>query len=521
MIHHYTLTLPTFSSKWLLIATVFFCTYAISNAQTEIGWQKTIGTLNDDEPLAIIADDHHHLYVIGNEPHEDFTGLLRPYLMISKLNAQGEEIWKVYHDVAFNTFSPPVGYYLNDHFFTREFDTDLLNLVMNINNQSILYKIDEETGAFFYHETIPSPVIDVDIENGKVYAYTLCSRQQSCYGPDSLVVQRFDPFPDSLIFNPIVWTYELKQNIRTAPIQGHYDFDVQDIRVDADGSTYLLVQIERWDFQFCTDCADAFIDAWCEIFKFDAEGQLVRHVNLKTAKAVVSNMAFAAMDETSILVQINDINAAGTKVITSLHSVDKNLDLIRKFNLDNAYTIVTSGNGAPIYGLTQDNDPGNPQIHGLTDIVLAIYTADGEPSGFHYYGGSSWEFHKGFTLATDGYPVFIARSDSDDFDVLGHIGGSDMWVVKLAEEGSTATNDPEGQIKVSAFPNPFHTWVYLDAPPLNQVVVYDQLGRRMGRVANIGDSNRIDLQTYPSGIYVLQGFSADGKTYFAKVVKQE
>ena len=54
----------------------------------------------------------------------------------------------------------------------------------------------------------------------------------------------------------------MKQSFRTAPITGHYDFDIQDIRFDQDGYAYLLVQIERWDFQFCTDCADAFVDAW-------------------------------------------------------------------------------------------------------------------------------------------------------------------------------------------------------------------------------------------------------------------
>ncbi len=509
------------SVKFVLLAVLLFFAKGSLYAQAEIGWQKTIGTSFDDEPLSILTDEDGNLYVLGNELHEDFTGLLRPYLMITKLNPDGEAIWKVYHDVAFNTFSPPIGYTVGGHFFTKEWDTNLLNLVIGINNQTVLYKIDEASGAFIYHETIPSPVIDVDEENGKVYAYTLCSRQLSCYGHDSLVVERFDPFPDSIIFNPIVWTYALKQNLRTAPIQGHYDFDIQDIRVDDDGFTYLLVQIERWDFQFCTDCADAFVDAWCEVFKLDAQGQLVRHVNLKTTKAVVSNMSFVNMDVNSMLVQINDINAAGTKVITSLHRVDKDLDLIRKFDLDEAYTIASGGSTSTIYAIAQTSDPANENIHGLTDIVMSVYSADGEPTGKHYYGGSSWEFNKGMTLGADGYPVFLARSDSDDFDVQGHVGASDMWVVKLAEEGTTATNDPDLSAQVIAFPNPCTAWVSLDAPAMDHVVIYDQLGRRMGPRASMIGKNVIDMQACAPGIYVLQGLGTDGQYYTARVVKQE
>lgn len=156
-----------------------------------------------------------------------------------------------------------------------------------------------------------------------------------------MIVQKINPFP-IIGFDPIAWTFELKQNIRTTPIQGHYDFNNQDITTDSAGNVYLLTQIERWDFQFCTDCGDAFIDAHCYIFKFDTSGQLIKKVKLKTAKAVVSNMRFVANHDGKILVRIDDINSAVTAVISSLYFLNEDLTVTHQFSLDRQYNFIAA-----------------------------------------------------------------------------------------------------------------------------------------------------------------------------------
>lgn len=490
------------------------------SAQSTIGWQKIIGTTHDDTPMKILTDQSGNLIVIGKEPHEDFTGQLRPYLMVTKLAPNGDELVKNYHDVAFNLFSPPIDYSIGQHFLTEEFGEQLINLVITINNQTYLYKILESTGEFYTYEIVQTPVIDLDPQNEKVYAYTLCSKEISCYGPDSLIVERFDPTPDSLIFNPIEWTFELKQNIRTAPIQGHYDFDVEEIRLDAEGNTYLLVQIERWDFQFCTDCANAFIDAWCEIFKFDSTGQLVRHVNLKTTKAVVSNMRFVHSDDQSMVVQINDINAAGTKVISSIHIIDHDLDLIRKFDLDDAYTVAYAETEDLLYAFGQKADAANPEIHGLTDIVFSTYTMDGELNGRYYFGGSGFEFFYGVAFTPDGAPVFLARSDSDDFDLQDHIGNTDMWVVSLGDEGTSAIGDQPVIFPLHVYPNPCQEWLYLGANGLTDISIFDAMGRLVAYQEDMAIQSRIDVQHLSAGVYSIRAMNADQKQLAARFVRQ-
>ena len=225
---------------------ILFILPGFVSAQQDIAWQKSVGTPFGDSAIKLFQDQSGNLVMLGLESHEDFTGTFRQYLVMVKMDQQGNEIWKKYHDVAFETFNPPVDYYIGDHFFTEEFGEHLVNLVLGINNRTLLYKFIESTGDFFYAEEIQTPVIDLKPNNDKVYALTQCSHQLACYGPDSLIVQKFDPTPDSILFNPIRWTFELKQNIRTAPIQGHYDFDLEEIREDSAGNVYLLVQIVQF-----------------------------------------------------------------------------------------------------------------------------------------------------------------------------------------------------------------------------------------------------------------------------------
>ncbi|HEX5112916.1 MAG TPA: hypothetical protein VFV79_08720, partial [Saprospiraceae bacterium] len=367
---------PIFTRFFLLLSFSFFAPLLLT-AQPGIDWQQSIGTVNSDNALQIFKDPAGDLILIGSEPHQDFAGNYRDYLTVVKLDPNGNEIWKSYHDIAFELFNPPYDYSIGSHFFTEEWGEHLLNLVVSINGNFYLIKLLESSGAFFTYEQISSPLIDVRPNNDKVYAVIQCSYSAACYGPDSLTVQKFDPTPDSIIFNPIKWTYGVKQNIRTASIQGHYDFDGQDIREDSAGNVYLLVQIERWDFQFCTDCNDAFVDAWCEVFKFSPEGELLKHQKLVTSKAVVSLMSFVSFDEGEMIIRVDDINAANTAIVTSVYHVNSNLDITRTVKLDRQYVAVTADEDGNLLTCTNIYDPNNPDIHGEADVLVSKFNVDG------------------------------------------------------------------------------------------------------------------------------------------------
>ena len=502
----------------ILLSVMMVCTIQ-GFSQTSIAWQKSIGTEYADKAISVFQDLNGNTVVVGQEPHMDFTGNIRDYMMLTKLDPNGNQIWKTYHDVALETFSLPVDYAVGKHFYTEEFGDTLLNLIITIDGRTLQYRVRDQTGDYYFYEELPAPVVDINILNEKAYATVLCSFQQSCYGPDSLIVQSFDPTPDDSTFNTIEWTFAIKQNLRTAPIQGHYDFNVQDIKMDTDGSVYLLVQIERWDFQFCTDCGDAFIDAWCEIFKFDKEGVLVDNINLKTAKAVVSSMRFIRMYDDNMLIQINDINTAGTKVLSSVYRVSKELTLENKFDLDLLYQYIRADSNLNLVTVRNVFDANDPNIKGLSDILVSSYTKDGVLNWKQYFGGSSWEFPQGLSLADDGGIFFLANSESIDFDIAENHGSQDIWLVKLLEGGPTAVDHPAKPGTMSVFPNPSIDYIYIDVSESMNVSVFDIHGRRViHQEVNPSDS-RLDMQSLPGGTYVVKGINVAGQEFISRVVK--
>jgi hypothetical protein len=489
-----------------------------ASAQTKIEWQKSIGTPFTDNALYVFPDEKENIIVIGKETHADFAGNIREYMMVAKFQPDGQEIWKTYHDVAFNTFNAPVDYSIGDHFYTEEFGDTLLNLLIKIQDRVLQYKILDHSGQYYFYEETLSEIIDVNRINEKVYAKVLCSIQQSCYGPDSLVVQRFDPSPDSLIFDPVVWTFEMKQNFRTAPIQGHYDFDIQEIREDAQGNTYLLVQIEKWEFQFCTDCADAFVDAWCEIFKFDAAGQFVDHLNLKTTRAVVSSMHFIQLDDERITVQINDINAAGTKLLTTICRLSPDLTIQDKFDMDEAYYLIREDVEGNLVTARNIFDAEDPEIKGLSDVLVAKFDPEGNLLEQAYFGGSSWDFPRALTVTEDGAIYFLANSESTDFDITENFGGQDIWLVKLTEEGATSVEGEVPGVSLGVFPNPCTDQIKITSDDQLQVLVYDMLGNVVLH-QQVNPSGQIEVKMLPAGTYVLRGVNDAQQEFVARLVK--
>ena len=504
-------------TSWLYVAIALIFSTTVQ-AQLDIAWQKSYGTSMTDNAVQVFPDEKGNMIIIGKETHADFTGNFRPYMMTTKLDPAGNEIWKTYHDVAFNLFNPPIDYSIGKHFYTEEWGDTLLNIVIGMNQQAYQYKILDRTGDYYFYELASSAIIDVDRVNEKVYANVLCSIQQSCYGPDSLVVEKFDPTPDSIIFNPIKWTYELKQNFRTPPAQGHCDFDLQDIRMDHEGNTYLLVQIERWDFQFCTDCADAFVDAWSEVFKFDQEGNLLKHVNLQTVHAVVSSMGFVRMGEDEITIQINDINASGTKLLTTLYRIDDDLNVQKKITMNEVYYLVQADEENNLLTARNIFDENNPEIKGLSDVIVSGFNADGGHLWDKYFGGSSWDFPHGLSLSDDGSLYFLANTQSNDFDVTENFGDQDIWLVKLTEGGSTFIPNQPVASTLDVFPNPCYDYFQIDSTEPLKISLFDAQGVEVLQ-QEVNPSNQIEVKMLPAGVYTLRSMNDAQQEFVARLVK--
>ncbi len=486
-------------------------------AQTSIDWQKTIGTSFYDEALKIFNDEDGNIVVLGTETHEDFTGTLRTYMVSMKLDVDGNEIWKKYHDVAFETFNPPVNYYIGKHFYTVESGQKYINLVVNLAGNNLLYRLDDATGEFAFFDYIPSTSLAITRDNVRTYASTTCSWQQSCYGPDSLIVQQLNPVADSL-FNFIEWTFELKQNIRTATIDGHYDFNVNDITMDALGNVYLLLQIERWDFNHCTDCNDIFIDAYSMIYKFNPQGEEVKHIRLNTTTAVVSHMGFLDVDDDHIVIRVNDINNQGTAVITTIFHLDSNLNVQEEFDLDKSYHHLIVDENENLYGIVNVYDENDPNIKGASDVQVVKFNVEGELQWRSYYGGTSFDFPKGMALTNDGGIVFMANTESEDFDIAESFGWQDIWLVKLSES-STGVGE-EHETEISVYPNPASSFVQItSADGMDMIRIVDMLGKVVVNESITSEDEKISVSHLPVGTYFVEVSGQGNKVAVSKLVK--
>ncbi|MDQ3017389.1 MAG: T9SS type A sorting domain-containing protein, partial [Bacteroidota bacterium] len=306
------------------------------------------------------------------------------------------------------------------------------------------------------------------------------------------MVEKINPIPDS-VFNFVDWRFEIKQNFRTNPIQGHYDFDNNDVTMDEDGNVYLLTQIERWDFQFCTDCGDAFVDAFCEIFKFDTNGLLVKHVKLKTSKAVVSGMEFLKCADGDIVVRLNDINASNTAILTTVYRLDYDLSLEKEFTMDQFYNHLVVDENLNVIACTNVYDPNDPNIKGASDAVVTKYNKDGMFQWKSYYGGTSFDFPRGAVMTSEGGIVFLANTSSTDFDIAENYGSQDIWVVKLTE--GTTGNEDLGEEKIFIFPNPTADYIHIASnTAVFKMRIVDLLGKQVLEGAASLSNTSVDVR---------------------------
>ncbi|MEO6131617.1 MAG: T9SS type A sorting domain-containing protein [Saprospiraceae bacterium] len=486
------------------------------HAQRNIAWQKSIGTEYSDNALRIFNGEDGNIVIAGDEVHADFTGNLRNYMVIAKIDVHGQQIWKTYHDIAYETFSLPLDYYLGKQFYTEENGQKFINIIIHIADRNLLYIVSDATGDYYSYSEISSNVFTVSRDHVETVANVLCSIQQSCYGPDSLVVQHFDPNP-IIGGNPLTWTTGLKQNIRTSPIQGHYDFNIQDITTDTNGNVYLLTQIDRWDFQFCTDCGDAFIDAYSEIFKFDTAGQLVKHFKLKTAKAVVSNMRFLSNADGKLIVRIDDINAAGTEIITSIYFVNSDLTLDHQFNLNQQYNHIALDKDDNLFACTNVYDPADPNIKGLSDVLVSKFNLNGVLQWKSYYGGNSFDYPKGIVVTDDGGLLFFANTESADFDIDENHGGQDMWLVKLEENTTTVQHNASDTYSI--YPNPASDFINVfGLPAMGEISIFDLNGHEVLKQVSNSSQQNISVEGLPAGCYLLK-IRSNTKISFMKIIK--
>ncbi len=96
----------------------------------------------------------------------------------------------------------------------------------------------------------------------------------------------------------------------------------------------------------------------------------------------------------------------------------------------------TADGGYIMMGSTQSNDGDVSFNNGISDMWVVKVDALGDIEWERAYGGWNVDIGSDLLLTTDGGYLVLGRSGSDDGDIVGFQGESDLWLLKLDAAGS-------------------------------------------------------------------------------------
>jgi hypothetical protein len=140
-------------------------------------------------------------------------------------------------------------------------------------------------------------------------------------------------------------------------------------------------------------------------------------------------------------------------------------------------------------------------------------------------GGTMAEWATSVQQTNDGGYIVAGNAWSNNGDVTGVKGKNDYWVIKLSPE-STPTTTPT-TTPITIYPNPAQNTITLKLPtqePATFITITDLLGRVISNqttTTGLDGSVKIDVVTWPEGLYLVTAATASGQVFFGKVLKQE
>jgi hypothetical protein len=176
----------------------------------------------------------------------------------------------------------------------------------------------------------------------------------------------------------------------------------------------------------------------------------------------------------------------------------------------------TNSTDGDVVGFHEPPDSVEVDYYSFGDIWVGNLDYNGELINQLCLGGSNDDDFIGFLDTGDGY-LIQGVSESNDGDVTGYYGGSDIWLVQLSnvvgvEETST--------VNMALFPNPAHDRITLITGQdlsNDSYIVYDAQGRAMLYGVLTSRKNEIIVESLSPGIYTLRTVGAGiGSVKFMK-----
>lgn len=177
----------------------------------------------------------------------------------------------------------------------------------------------------------------------------------------------------------------------------------------------------------------------------------------------------------------------------------------------------TPEGGYVITGVTNSSYSGNVTgaNNGLQDTWVIKISNSGVLQWQKCMGGSSYDGSNFIQRTTDGGYIVAGFAQSNNANVSGNHGGSDMWIVKLAPDSLGLTDVTLTDSSVLFSPNPTADWITF-SEEVKGVAVYDLNGKLV--LTSNSNIKELNVAMLKKGNYILKIQTAKG-AYNTKLIK--
>ena len=141
---------------------------------------------------------------------------------------------------------------------------------------------------------------------------------------------------------------------------------------------------------------------------------------------------------------------------------------------------------------------------GFDDYGLLKLDGSGETIFVANYGGEESDIATSMIQTTDGGPLLIGYSRSDDGNVDSNYGKADFWIIKMVGDIANHSYE-ENSNQIDIYPNPsdgqFEIRLNNIDHRIDKIVIYNVLGQR---VYQSKFTQSVDLHGLPNGSYILR-----------------
>lgn len=188
-------------------------------------------------------------------------------------------------------------------------------------------------------------------------------------------------------------------------------------------------------------------------------------------------------------------------------------------DIDTAQHIQPTPDGGYIVACdTYSNDGDVTGYHGDSDAWVVKLSAIGTIIWQKALGGSITDQVRCIQPTPDGGYIMAGITMSTDGDVIGNIGVTDVWVVKLEPELMATTSFASQELKI--FPNPAKNILQLQTTTngsLDKITITDLTGKIF--LTQTTNTAQINVEPLASGMYILEATSGENK-FSSKFVKE-